>query len=192
MLINYTQLLQTKILSLHSGGPIGTVEAPIVSPESLSIVGFTVKTNLLQGTIFLRAEEIREIGDLGIIIDSIEELTAYGDVPKLDEIYDLNFNPCKMPVTDEKRHRIGVVRGYTLDAFSLAIQQIAVKRPLIHSFKDTELLVHRSQIIEINNTSIVIKSKIENPHKNIAHSPGSYVNPFRSTKPAQQQNTNTR
>lgn len=39
----------------------------------------------------LRIEDIREIGPLGMIIDSVDELVSPSDVIKLKEVYEFGF-----------------------------------------------------------------------------------------------------
>ena len=54
----------------------------------------------------------------------------------------------------------------------------------MHRLTDPELLIHRSQIIEINGEAIVVHSKAEAPEHTRVTAPGSYVNPFRKAKTA--------
>jgi hypothetical protein len=64
------------------------------------------------------------------------------------------------------------------------IQQWSVRRPLLKSLNDAELVIHRSQITEINRDAIVINAEAEIPEHTRVTTPGSYVNPFRKTEPA--------
>jgi sporulation protein YlmC with PRC-barrel domain len=98
---------------------------------------------------------------------------------KLDELEKLHFNLSGMQVVDETRKKLGKVVDYTIDMGSFYIQQLTVRRPLMHSFNDTELIIHRTQIIEINNDAIVVHSQAKEPEPERAEVIGSYVNPFR-------------
>ena len=75
--------------------------------------------------------------------------------------------------------KIGKVNGYTLDTNGFVIQQISVKRPLFKSLNDTELLIHRTQITEINNDAIIVHSEAKIPEPIIDSVRTAYVNPFR-------------
>lgn len=186
MLITHTQLINIKIMSLHTGGAIGTTKGFVINPNDLQIIALQVTSPLLKESesLFLRLEDIRELSDLGLIVDSVEDLTPYGDVSQLDDISEYGFNPIGMKVLDERRHKMGKVINFTLDSSSFYIQQITVKRPLYKGFSDTRLVVHRTQIIEINNSAIVIHSEAKSPHETIKATPGAYVNPFRKTSPS--------
>ena len=88
---------------------------------------------------------------------------APDDVVSLQKIYDLQFDLLGMRVVDQRRHKLGKIIDFTIDTNTFLVQQLTVKRPLFRSLNDTELLVHRSQIIEINNDEIVVHSETKAP-----------------------------
>ena len=182
MLILGSRLLTQPVMSLQTGGELGQLEYPIIDPADLAILGYSVNSPLLPKPSYLRLEDVRELSDIGFIIDSVDEFVTNGDVIKLDEIVDLGFELMNKRVNDEKGRKLGKIIDYTVEVGSFTIQQLTVKRPMLRSLSDTELLVHRSQIIEINNYAIVIHSEAKIPEHTRVTSPGSYVNPFR--KPA--------
>ena len=66
------------------------------------------------------------------------------------------------------------------------IQQLVIKRPILKSFNDPELTIHRSQITAIDDYKITIKAEAEPmPITKVeevvpeAFTP-NYVNPFRN------------
>ena len=186
MLLLASRLEKYPVMSLQTGGKVAELLAPVIDPGTLAVVAYTVAAPLLdsQKTQLLRVADIRELSDIGMIVDSIDEIVAYGDVIKLDELYDLGFPLVGMRVRDEKRVKLGKVIDYTIDVATFTAVQLTVKRPLMHSFTDTELVIHRSQIVEINDEAIVVHSKAEVPEHTRTTSPGSYVNPFRKGNPA--------
>lgn len=186
MLLLASRLDNYPVMSLQTGGRVAELDAAIIDPGTLDIVAYVVTSSLLdsQNKHFLRVVDIRELSDIGMIIDSIDEIVSYGDVIKLDELYDLGFPLIGMRVRDEKKLKLGKVIDYTIDVTTYTAVQLTVKRPLLQSFTDTELVIHRSQIIEINDEAIVVHSKAEVPEHTRVTSPGSYVNPFRKGKTA--------
>lgn len=188
MLVLGSKLDIQPIVGLQTGGELARIVRPIINPMTLTIVAYEVKSRLLKGNRYLRIDDVRELGSMGFIIDSIEELVAPGDVIKLDEIAGYDFKLLHIPVKDEKRHKIGKVIDYTVDIGTFDIQQLTVRRPALHSLTDVELLIHRSQIIEITNDAVVIHSEAEVPEHTLLTTPGSYVNPFRKSKPAESSN----
>lgn len=180
MILLGSSLVNSPVLSLQTGGPIGQTTTAVVDPANLKVVAYEVSSQLRdEAPLVIRIADVREMSDLGLIIDSIDELENPADIIKLNDIYKLGFNPIGMNVTDERRHKLGRVIDYTVETGGFYIQQLTVKRPLFKSFSDTELLIHRSQIIEINNSAIVVHSEAKAPEPELHEVIGSYVNPFR-------------
>lgn len=171
-------------MSLQTGAKLAHTQKPIINPSNLNIVAYEISGPLLtQRPSFLRTADIRELGKLGMIIDSNDEVVGPGDVLKIDELYKHNFPLMGMTVIDENKHKLGKVNDYTVDTANYSIQQLNVGRGLLKGLNDTGLLIHRSQIIEINDKAIVVKSatkKIVEPVMEAMR--GEFVNPFR--KPA--------
>ncbi|MGB2787559.1 MAG: PRC-barrel domain-containing protein [Candidatus Saccharimonadaceae bacterium] len=184
MLIIGSRLINAPVMSLQTGSEIARTEREIIDTANLKVIGYELKGRLLdKHNLLLRVDEIREVSDIGMIIDSQDELIATGDVIKFDEIREKGFTIIDMPVRDEKGSKLGKVSDYTLDIGSFIVQQLTVRRPMLKSLNDVELIIHRSQIIEINNKAIVVKSKAEVKDQVYAASPGAYVNPFRKSEP---------
>lgn len=185
MLLLASRLENTPIMSLQTGSELARVDRAIIDPGTLQIVAYALKGPMLRGTSpILRIEDTREFSDIGFIVDSNDEFIEPGDVLKIDELLKLNFQLIGRSVTNEKRQKLGKIIDYTIDIGSFYVQQLTVRRPLLHSLNDTQLLVHRSQIIEINNQAIVVHSRAEVPEHTRLTTPGSYVNPFRKTNTA--------
>ena len=187
MLLLGSRLDNTSVMSLQTGGPLGRVTQPIIDPANLAVIAYKVEGSLVsKPEHYVRVLDVRELSDIGMIIDSIDELVVKGDVIKLDEIIDLDFVLKNISVMDETGRKLGKVIDYTLDTGSFMVQQLTVKRSIFRSLKEVELLVHRSQIIEINDQGIVIHSQAKAPEHTRQTTPGAYVNPFRKANPATQ------
>lgn len=192
MLITGNRLIDTPVLGLQTGSELARTFRAIVNPSNLKISAYELTGPLLTlKPSLLRIADIREISDIGIIVDSSDEFVSPEDVIKLGELYALNFELIDMPVIDSNGAKLGKVNGYTLNTIDFMIHQFSVKRPLLRSFNDTELLIHRSQITEINNKAIIVRSDAEIPEPLIESVRASYANPFRS-KPSPEQSINTR
>ena len=185
MLLPSTRFIDTPVMSLQTGSELGRTIKPIINPRELSIVAFELHgINLDYDPSLLRINDIREIGPMGMIIDSSDELISVSDVIKIKEIYELNFELVGLKVIDDKKRTVGKVTGFTLDASSFFIQQLQVKRPLLKSFGDTEFLIHRSQVVKITDDYLVVKSPDIRHKEAVAEPTGQmFENPFR--KPAQ-------
>lgn len=170
-------------MGIQTGSELARTSDPIIDPAKLTIVAYTLQGQLLKDdSLLLSVADIREISDIGAIVDSSDEFVTPDDVLKIRDIYNQRFHLLGMHVINERRDKLGKVIDFTVDTGGFVIQQLTVKRPMFRSLNDTELLIHRSQIIEINNDAIVVHSEAKAPEPELHEVVGSYVNPFRKTK----------
>ena len=172
-------------MGLQTGAELARTQTAIISPSTLAIVAYVVEgPNLDHDPSLLLVKDIREMGDVGMIIDSSDEFVSDEDVIKLKPLYDLGFTVVDKQVLDEKRRKLGKVTDYVVDADSFVIQQLNVKRPLLKSLNDAELVIHRSQIVEVNDTEIIVKmTDIKATAVVQRATTRAYVNPFRHSNP---------
>jgi len=191
MLIPGSRLIDAPVMGLQTGGELARIAAPVIDPATLKILAYEVEGPLLDlHPSLLRIADVREFSDIGIIIDSSDEFVSPEDIIKLGEVYDLHFTLIGMPVIDKKKHKLGKVDAYTIDTSSFVIQQLNVRRPFLKSLSDSELLIHRTQIVDINNDAIVVNSEKQHsqPALQRVHAP-AYVNPFRKNAGPQAEHT---
>lgn len=191
MLLSGSQLVDTPVMSLQTGKELARTDVAIINPHNLVVIAYlVVGQHLDHNPSYLRTADIREIGNLGMIVDSSDEFVEPDDIITEKSVYDLAFDLNGKHVVDDHQTKVGKVTEYIIDIDSFVIQQLVVKKPLLKSFNDDELLVHRSQIIEVTDTTIVIKSgKIEETAQTTPSR--HYVNPFRQTAP-QPETTDTK
>ena len=186
MIILGSSLSNAPVMSIQTGGEIARTAQAIIDPADLRVLAYRVEGSMLPNTPqLLRLADVRELSDLGFIIDSIDEFVSPDDIISLQKIYQLNFNLIHMAVIDEKRKKLGKIIDFTIDTNTFTVQQLTVKRPLLKSFNDTELIIHRTQIIEINNDEIMVHSEAKVPEPELHEVVGSYVNPFRKSSSAE-------
>jgi sporulation protein YlmC with PRC-barrel domain len=180
MLIPYDKVIDIPVMSLQTGAELAKTSNVLIDPRDLTIVAYELDgNNLDEHPSFLRPTDVRELSNLGFIVDSSDEFVGLNDVIKIQQVYDYHFTLNGIDVFDERKKKLGKVKSYTLDSASFSVQQLTVKRPLLRSLSDTELLINRSQVIEVNDTFIKVKSTSnKEPAKNTLR---EYANPFRST-----------
>lgn len=188
MLVLGSRLLNSPIMSLQTGTRLATAVRPLIDPSNLHVLAYEVEGDLLvEKPSFVRTAEIREYGHLGMIIDSNDELIGLDDVIQVKKIHDLSFSLVGLHVLDEHRRKLGKVDDYTLETGNFIIEQLSVRRGLFRGITDTGFLVNRSQIIEINNTSVVVKSPTVKSTEPVMQAIRSeFANPFRSSAPQSQ------
>lgn len=184
MLLQGSRLNDVPVMGLQTGTELARTIRPIIDPATLKILAYEVQGPLLDiHPSLLRVVDVREFSDIGLIIDSSDEFIATDDVVALEKVYDLHFLLVGMSVIDDHKNKVGKVTDFTLDSNSFVIQQLNVKRPLLKSLNDTELLVNRAQIVEITDHAIIIKSGEQKPQPVLQAVRTNYVNPFRATAP---------
>jgi uncharacterized protein YrrD len=163
----------------------------MIDPSNLMIIGYELDGPLLtERPSFIRIADIRELSDVGMIIDSSDEFIGTKDVIAIESIYNLGFKLLGLSVIDESKQKLGKVNDYTVDTGSFVIQQLNINRGMLKSLAETELLVHRTQIIEINNKTIIVRTAAKKLAPIIRPTQLSYLNPFRPTT-TQTENSNT-
>ncbi len=183
MLISYSRLIGTPILSIQAGGPIATIKNAIIDPNNLKILGFNLEGPLLNRTdaTILDIRSVREYSQLGMVIDGIEELVAPDDVIKIQKVLELNFDLINLKVKTKKGTKLGHLIDYTVTSEDFIVQQIIVKRPLVKALVDPELTISRKEIVEITDYEVIIKDE-EKTLKARAEKEDfvpNFVNPFR-------------
>lgn len=184
MLLLGSQLIKTPVMGLQTGAELAKVTIPLIDPANLKIMAYIVEGPLLdEHPSLILTNDIREFSSIGMIIDSSDEFVGLHDVVKIEQLYNLGFKLIGMSVIDETKHKLGKIEDYSVDSESFVIQQLHVKRGVIKSLTDTGLMIHRSQIVEINDKHIVVKSGAKKIPPVVEVERLSYTNPFRSTSP---------
>ena len=182
MLLLGSRLLNAPVMGLQTGTKLATTKCPVIDPANLKIVAYEVEGAMLsERPSFLRVADVRELSNVGMIIDGSDEFFGKDDIINIRKILDLSFHLIGLNVIDESKRKLGKVFDYSVDSDSFFIQQINVKPSVIKSFSQSELLVHRSQIVEINDYSIIVKSASKKLEPLAKPEKLSYINPFRAT-----------
>jgi uncharacterized protein YrrD len=191
MLVLGSTLLEVPIMSLQTGGKLAVTKRPIIDPSNLKIIAYEIDgTLLVENPSFVRTDDVREYGKIGMIIDSNDELIGLDDVISIKNIYSLEFNLVGMPVIDDHGKNLGKVNNYSIETGNFVIQQLNVQRGFLKGITDTGLLINRSQIVEINDNAIIVKApSIRETTPVMQAIRGEFSNPFRNSKPQTEQSS---
>lgn len=193
MLIEGSKLLNYPILSLHTASKIAEVKALIIDPNFLKVVAFEINVASSKQCLFLETASVREFSKMGMIVDSDEEFVEQGDVIKLKEMIELGFTLENMKVLSKKKTMLGRVEDFIVMTDDFRVMQLIIKRPIYKSLIDPELVIGRSEIHEINDTEIIVKSE----ESTIMKKSGAldfvpnFVNPFKDGKYIASENNNS-
>lgn len=184
MLIEGSKLLNYPILGLHTASRIAEVKALVIDPNFLKIVAFEISAVSSKQRLFLDVTSVREFSKMGMIVDSDEEFIEQNDVIKLKETIELGFTLENMKVVTKKKTMLGRVEDFMVTTDDFQVMQLVVKRPIYKALIDPELVIGRSEIHEINDNEIIVKSE----ESTIMKKSGTldfvpnFVNPFKDGK----------
>ena len=184
MLIEGSKLLKYPILSLHTASRIAEVKDLVIDPNFLKVVAFEISAASSRQSLFLEASSVREFSKMGMIVDSDEEFVEKDDVIKLKETIDLGFSLDNMKVISKKKAMLGRIEDFIINTEDFQIMQLIVKRPIYKALIDPELVIGRSDIHEINDSEIIVKSEegtIMKKSGTLDFVP-NFVNPFKDGK----------
>ena len=195
MLIRSTRLTDFPVLSLHIGGRIARIVAPIVDPHDLKIIAYRVDGPLVGREVgdILPTSSIREHSPIGFIVDSSDELVAADDIVRVRDVLALHFDLIGLKVVSRKGTKLGKVIDYTADADSGLIQQLIVQRPIFKALIDPELTISRSQIHEVTDYEVIVKDE-EAKIRKVAQADfvPNFINPFREPDYSSESSTTDR
>jgi uncharacterized protein YrrD len=184
MLMFGEKFIDMPILSLQTGQEVARTEKAVIDPTHLTVVAYYVNGQTLDfSPALLRVADIREIGKMGAIINSSDEFISPDDIVKLQKVLELDFILDGMNVIDDHKQKLGKVFRYTLDPETFVIHQLHIKRPLLKSFNDSQLLIHRSQIIAISKDTITVRAADMKLSDKVAATTKNALNPFQAQQP---------
>jgi sporulation protein YlmC with PRC-barrel domain len=145
------------VLSLRIGGFVGKALSPIINPNNLKIEGWYAIEKGSRDEMVLPVGEIRDVIKKGFVVDDHSAITHADDMIRLNEIINMKFElKGKSVVTDMKR-RLGKIQDYAVNDQTMLIQKLYISRGAILGLTKQDLVIDRSQILEINDKKIIVK-----------------------------------
>lgn len=179
MLVLNSHIQNIPVMSLQSGASLGSTSEPIIDPRKLQIVAFKVVGPRILEPSVLHTIDIRELGPLGFIVDGADNVMALDeDLVRLQDIIKLDFHLIGKSVIDESKKKLGKVLEYTLETESFLIQKIHVSQSVFKNFKNSNLIIHRAQIVEITDREIIVRSATVQEQVGLTQA----LNPFRKAQ----------
>lgn len=159
MLLLNGRLENVPIMSLQNGGELGRATTTIIDPRKLQIVAYHVSGSRVHEASVLHTADIREVGPLGFIVDGADNIMTLDDsLVRLQAVIDLNFTLLGKNVIDDRQSKLGKVAEYSVESDSFYIQKLHVSQSVVKSLTSAQLIIHRSQIVEITDKQIIVRS----------------------------------
>ncbi len=155
MLFLSTKLYNVALMSIRTGGRIGSVIEPIINPHNLHIDGFYCETFKSKNKQIVLDMQIRDISNKGIIINSQDDPSDEEELVRLKPILELDFKLEGKTVIAGKK-KVGKVAEYSIDQDSLFVQKIYVHPPAWKGITTNRLTFGRNSIKEVTDTHILV------------------------------------
>ena len=170
-------------MSLQTGAELARIREPIIDPRQMVIVAFYVDGRMLdQHPSVLHVVDIRELSDIGIIIDDSDKLMSPEGLVRLQQIIDFHFKLIGIRVVDEQGHNLGKVNDYVVEPNTFTIQQLYTEQSLFKSLTTVSNVIHSSQIISVTNDRITVSSPTIREGVSEAAKTAGFTNPFRKSE----------
>ena len=119
-----------------------------------------------------------------MVVDSVDDFVDGNEVVNLQKILGLGFSLIGMKVVTRKGTKLGKVSDYTINTDGFMVQQLIVQRPIMQSFLDPELVIGRSEVVEINDDAIIVRDEESKIRVNATREDfvPNFVNPFREPR----------
>lgn len=182
MLISIENLLDVPVMSLQTGSQLAETTAAVVDPRQLTIAAFYVEgAGLEESPSILHPVDIRELSDIGMIVDDADKLMSLDGLVRLKEVIDFEFELIGLKVVDEHKRKLGKVSGYSIETSDYTIVQIYTEQSLLRSISTMSNTIHRSQVISVNNRQMVVQAPtVRDEVKQVAKDARqAFANPFR-------------
>jgi sporulation protein YlmC with PRC-barrel domain len=157
MLVLASQIQDSPILSIRNGHPVAMAGSMLINADKLEIAALFCKSPGWRGqdhVLLLR--DIREYSRSGIIIDSLEDIEDIGEIVRLGDIVERNYQVIGKHVVTESGTKLGKVEDYSVDTLSNAIQKLYVKPSLLKNLMVNNLVIDRVHIIKTEDDRIIV------------------------------------
>jgi uncharacterized protein YrrD len=156
MLLQSQQLLNSDVLSLHTGRVIASTYGLIINPDKLEVVGFYCESGGNKDPDILLTQDVRDIAPGKLLVNSHEAVAPASELIRLKDLLDLKFTILDKQVKTESGKRLGKVEEYVVETNSFMIQKLYVKQSILKNLTANSLVIDRQQIIEVSNSAITV------------------------------------
>lgn len=150
-------MTNVSVMSLRTGGQIGTAAQMIINPNNLKIEGWYVDDKFSGQRLVLLSGDVRDVVPQGLAINDYEVLSDADELIRLKSILEINFELIGKQVRSQNGKKYGKVTDFAVESSSLIIKKIYASQAIVKSLSGGSLSIDRTQIIEITNSAIIIE-----------------------------------
>jgi len=172
MLILASQIQDSPILSIRNGHPVAMAGGMLIDADKLEVAALFCKSPGWRGqNHVLLLRDIREYSRSGIIIDSLEDIEDIGEIVRLGDVMERNYQIIGKPVVTESGHKLGKIEDYSVDSISNLIQKIYIKPSLLKNLMVNNLVIDRTNIVKADDDQVTVSDASLNSPAQIETTP---------------------
>lgn len=157
MLILASQIQDAPILSIRNGHPVAIAGKMLVNADKLEVAALFCKSPGWRGdNHVLLLRDIREYSRSGIIIDSLEDIEDIGEIIRLGDLVERNYQVIGKPVVTESGTKLGKVEDYSVETIGNKIEKLYIKPSLLKNLMVNNLMVDRKHIIKAEDDKVTV------------------------------------
>ena len=152
------------ILSLRTGGPIGHAYTPIINPKNLKIEAWYATAKGDKTPMVLPATELRDMIGKGFVVNDHDAITPIEDMVRMKELIESEYEVIGKAVVTDSGRKLGKVQDYAVENKSMFIKKLYISESILRSitsFTKPQLIIDRSQIVDVTKDKIVVKEASE-------------------------------
>lgn len=154
-------LINKPVLSLRTGGSVGTVIGPIINPDNLKIEGFYIQDKFEKRQLVLLYQDIRDLLPQGFVINDYDVLAEIDELVRLQKVIKMNYDVMNKQVVTSSKSKVGKVSDYAVETETMYIQKIYTSQSLLKSLTGGSLSIDRSQVVEVTPKQIIINDLLK-------------------------------
>ena len=158
MFILASQLKDHPIISLQNGQVVAVAGDLLIDSATLTVAavychsgGWKKETNVLM------MRDVRQVAREGLVIDSLEDIEDVAEIVRLKVIIESGFRLMGIAVINESGDHLGHVEDFTVHLESYKVQKLYLKQSLLKNLLLNNLVIDRSNILEVTNQHIVVR-----------------------------------
>jgi sporulation protein YlmC with PRC-barrel domain len=145
------------VISLQTGDLVAEINQPILDLATLEVVAYTCVVPRRRDPLLLITTDVRQYAADCVIIDDEDQLADPEDIVRFNADTKNPYSPLKKPVYADTGRKLGVVEDYSINLDTARVQKLYVRPSFWHSWVASNLVVDRTQIIDITPDRITVR-----------------------------------
>lgn len=165
MLFQISNLLNRPVQALETRSRIGVISDVIVEPAKGQILGFWVKTGVLEKDKVLSLKDVREIGADFVACKNESSLVGPDEIIRIKEILNQKIKALNADAKTQSGKLLGKVEDLLVDSISLQIVKYYIKglcvtRKLPFACLEPNRIIPANKVLKITPEAIIIKDEV--------------------------------